>query len=207
MVSDNPETFADLDGHLGGIGEAVVVPDAGDLMGGDPCEHQDCAQQGQNQNQSPGSAQSQTPQPSTAEQTNLSAAVGTLPLIGRAIAGAELGAETGAGGGTAVEPGGGTAVGAAVGAVALATVAALSPNAYTKTKDAIKSASQSLKTALDHLGKLNKDPAKDPRGGWRETVRRSADNMDKAADRIANKNVAAAVRSTANLMRALVPEE
>jgi hypothetical protein len=31
--------------------------------------------------------------------------------------------------------------------------------------------------------------------------------MDKAADKIANKNVAEAVRSTANLMRALIPGE
>jgi RHS repeat-associated protein len=28
MVSDNPETFADLDGHLGGLGEPVVEPSA-----------------------------------------------------------------------------------------------------------------------------------------------------------------------------------
>jgi RHS repeat-associated protein len=204
MVRDNPETFADLDGHLGGIGGAIVLPDAGDLMGGDQCEHQECSQQGQNQNQSPGSAQSQTAQPSTAEQTNLSAAVGALPLMGRAIAGAELGAETGAEGGTAIEPGGGTVVGAAVGAVALATAAALSPNAYTKTKDALDKVKAHIETTLEHLGptKLG-GPDQRPRNTWKDTLRKTAGNMDKQADKIANKNLANAVRFTADVIRTL----
>jgi RHS repeat-associated protein len=33
MVSDNPESFADLDGHLGGIGEPVVLPNLYGLQG------------------------------------------------------------------------------------------------------------------------------------------------------------------------------
>ena len=59
MVHDNPETFADLDGHLGDLGEPVVIPDIwdiADLMTRDACGHQICAQ-------SPGDAENKNPQP------------------------------------------------------------------------------------------------------------------------------------------------
>jgi RHS repeat-associated protein len=200
MVSDNPETFADLDGHI------LMAPnDLIDLVQHGKCDDQPCAQQAAQNN--PANSD-KTAQPPSTQSTDLSAAVGTLPLmIGRALAGAELGGEAGAEGGTVLEPGGGTVIGAAAGAIILGTAAALSPNAYAKTKDAIDKATKFLDTAIEHLGKLNNDPAKDPRKGWKDTVRKSADNMDKAAGKIGNKNVAGLVRSTANLMRALIPED
>jgi hypothetical protein len=114
------------------------------------------------------------------------------------------GAEAGGAAGT-VEPGGGNLVGALAGAAIGGAVAALAPTIYSKSKDAIRDVGTHLKTALDHLGKLNgPDQNPNPRRGWRDTVRKSADNISKQADKIANKHLANAARFTADLLRGLV---
>jgi RHS repeat-associated protein len=194
MVHDNPETFADLDGHDDAMLQAGKVS-----VGSQPENPTEAKQDSQKA--------SPTPQPSTVQTPDPSEAVGSLPIMmGRALAGAELGAEVGAEGGTTIEPGGGTLVGVAVGTVVLGTVAALSPNTFTKTKDALDKVSAKIKTAIDHLNSPDKlgGPDQGPRRGWKNTVRRNADQIDKYADSIANKNLANAARFTAQLLRGLV---
>ena len=130
--------------------------------------------------------------------------IAALPILARAGVGALEGAEGGAAAGT-VEPGGGNVVGAVIGAAAGAAVAALAPTIYSKAKDAAKSIAKHIDTAIDHLGKLNgPDQNPNPRRGWRDTVRKSADNISKQADKIANKNLANAARFAADLLRGLV---
>jgi RHS repeat-associated protein len=200
MVSDNPETFADLDGHLGGLGEPVVEPQT---AGGD-CQNSQgsCKKSSSQPQQNAGTAQSQTPQPQ--QTSNSSAGLLALPLLARAGAGALEGGEAGGAAGT-VEPGGGNLVGAIAGTVLGATVAALAPNIYTKTKDALSDVGTHLSTAIDHLGKLNgPDQNPNPRQGWKDTVRKSADNIDKQANKISNKSLANAAHYTADLLRGLV---
>jgi RHS repeat-associated protein len=202
IVHDNPETFADLDGHnlfeaIRGMADFSGVDfencQGGSCSGQQPPPSQ--AQQNQQQDQQ------QASQPAS----EASAEVMVLPLIGRAIIGAEEGAEGGAAIGS-VEPGGGTAAGAAAGAVIGAATAALAPVVYTKTKEAAKEVARRLDTAITHLTSPNKlgGPDQDPRRGWRDTVRRSAYEIDKLADSIANKNLANAAHFTAQLLRGLV---
>jgi RHS repeat-associated protein len=205
IVHDNPVTFADLDGHddargtncvnspSGSSCQAVAGADAGANPGRkDPAQ---TTQLTQNQQQ----ATQQQEQPSQA-----SAGLVVLPLIGRAIVGAEEGATGGAVAGT-VEPGGGNVAGAVVGAVVGAAAAALAPTIYSKSKDAAKKAASQLERALEHLGptKLG-GPDQRPRQGWKQTVRDAANQIDKHADRIANEGLSNAAHLTADLLRGLV---
>lgn len=161
----------------------------------------------------------QNQQPPQQDQTKPSAVVvgAAVGAVGGAVVGAVVGVASGAAVGTAVEPGGGTVVvgiiggaqgaqaGAETGAVIGAAAGALAPVVYTKTKEATKAVAKLINTALDHLGKLNgPDQNPNPRRGWRDTVRKSADNISKQADKIANKHLANAARFTADLLRGLV---
>jgi hypothetical protein len=118
--------------------------------------------------------------------------------------------------GTAAEPGGGTIVGgwvggaegaqtgAETGAAAGAAVGALAPIVYTKTKDATSKIGAFLNTALDHLGKLNgPDQNPNPRKGWKDTVRKSADNIDKQANRVSDGTLKNAAHYVADVLRGL----
>jgi RHS repeat-associated protein len=161
----------------------------------------------------------------TAQETNQqnsdvvrAAAIGaTGGAVGGAIIGGVIGGVSGATAGTAVEPGGGTVVlgivgagagaqkGAEIGAAAGAAAGALGAVVYTQSKEATKAVANLINTAIDHLGKLNgPDQNPNPHRGWRDTVRKSADNISKQADKIANKHLANAARFTADLLRALV---
>jgi len=119
----------------------------------------------------------------------------------------EEGAEIGGAAGT-VEPGGGNLAGAAIGAVVLGATAALAPTIYSKSKDAAKKVASQLERALEHLGptKLG-GPDQNPRGGWKQTVRDAANQIDKQADRVANKNVANGLRLFADFIRGAIPPE
>jgi RHS repeat-associated protein len=136
------------------------------------------------------------------------------------IIGWEAGAGAGAVAGTLVEPGGGTVVvgiaggatgaveGAKTGAVAGAVIGALAPVAYTKTKDAANTAASQLERAFGHLGKLGgPDRNPNPRRGWKQTVRDAANQLDKQADRVANKTVANGLRLLADFIRGAIPTE
>jgi hypothetical protein len=100
-----------------------------------------------------------------------------LPIIGRAIAGLEGGAEVGAGAGT-IEPGPGNVAGAVVGALVGTVAAVAAPSAFAKSKAALETARKHFETAVGHLtspGKMG-GPAKDPRRGWKTTVKRRRPN-------------------------------
>jgi hypothetical protein len=190
MVSDNPETFADLDGHC-------HPPDGG-------CPQAKREQVGNTPTTSP-----TPPPPPPPPVSQASAGVMVLPILGRALAGGEGGAEGGGAIGT-VEPGGGNLVGAIIGAVAGAATAALAPTLYSKAKDEAGKAWQKFETAKEHLGSPNKlgGPDKDPRRGWKGTVRRAADEMDKHADRMTGHQTAArAIHLAADFVRGLIPED
>jgi hypothetical protein len=82
--------------------------------------------------------------------------------------------------------------------------AAVSPNAYTKTRDAADNIGKFLKTAMVHLGKLNgPDQHPNPRNGWKETVRKSADNIDKQSAKISNNDLRAVGHFVADALRGL----
>ncbi len=215
MVRDNPETFADLDGHLGGVGKAVVVPQCGSTPSTGTASS--CGASTQNT----GTAQNQTPQPlqqnpqqqdqnqpQQPTPSQASAGVGALPLIGRIIVGGEDGAEVGTGLGSA-EPGGGNAVGAVAGAVAGAVTAALAPAVYSKAKDEAAKGWAKFKTAIEHYGKLNSSPDKDPRKGWKNTMRRVADDMDRHADKMGQNHptMGNALRLGADFVRGIIPND
>jgi RHS repeat-associated protein len=106
MVSDNPESFADLDGHEN-YTQSNAAPGACTDSGTTAC-----AAQQQAAAQSAAAAQNQSSQD---QNQQASAAPMAVPLLARILAGAEEGAEAGGAGGS-VEPGGGTAVGALLGA-------------------------------------------------------------------------------------------
>ena len=77
------------------------------------------------------------------------------------------------------------------------------PVVYSTTKKAADQVAQHLDTALEHLGKLG-GPDQDPRNRWKDTVRKSADNIDKKADKIANKHLRNSAHYIADLLRGLV---
>jgi len=127
-----------------------------------------------------------------------------LPLIGRAVLGATEGAEAGGAAGT-VEPGGGNVVGAIGGAIIGGAVAALAPTIYSKSKDAVQKVGSQVERALKHLEKLGgPDRNPNPRRGWKQTVRNAANQLDKQADRVANKNVANGLRLFADFIRGAI---
>ena len=223
MVSDDPESFADLDGHAqqASQGPSVYSGDepscvangtgaSGNIGSGcgsqAPNLTQDQQQAQVTQQQAQASQQNQRPPQGLPEQQS-SATVGVMALGigGRALAGFQLGGEAGAEGGTVVEPGGGTLGGAVIGAAVGTAVAVLAPKAFSATKDALGKVSKKLDTAIDHLTSPNKmgGPDQDPRRGWRNTVRRNADQMDQLANKIGNKNLANATRFAAQLLRGL----
>ena len=210
MVRDNPETFADLDGHEdeGGFG------DSGGSGGGDPATTASPAS---------GTAQPQTSAPAstTRQETSSTNPVAKGAQVGAAV-GAVVGAVVGgiigaAGGGavgTAVEPGGGTAVGvvtvgaggsqggaeigAATGAAAGAAVGAM----YSKADKAVQAISNHLATAAAHLGETKLGgPDKEPRGTWKDTLYKTATNIDKRSDQIANKNLSQTGHFMADVIR------
>jgi len=194
-VRNNPLNHVDMDGHdPAGSG----IPTGPTNCAGENAQTTGCGAQKQNTDQT------------SASRTG--AAIGT---VAGAIFGGIGGALGGATVGTAVEPGGGTIVvgveggtegaqaGAETGAAAGAAVGALAPVVYTKTKDALDKVGSFINTAIDHLGKLN-GPEQDPRGGWKDTVRRSADNIDKQAGRISNGTLRNAAHFTADVLRGLV---
>lgn len=153
----------------------------------------------QAQNQS--NTQTQQNQQQSIQQPVQDASAGVLALgIGaRALLGAQEGGEAGAALGSA-EPGGGNLVGAVIGVAAGAVTAALAPTIYSKSKDAAKAAASQVERALSHLGKLG-GPDKEPRRGWRQTVRDAANQIDKHADRIANKTVSNGLHLLADFIR------
>ena len=75
---------------------------------------------------------------------------------------------------------------------------------YTESKDALNKVGKHIETALEHLGKLANSPDQNPRNKWKETVRKSADNIDKQSNRIANKTLSSAGHYVADLLRGLV---
>jgi phage tail tape-measure protein len=155
------------------------------------------------QNPTDAQAQQQKKQPSQA-----SAGVLALGIGARALVGAEEGGEAGAAAGT-VEPGGGNVVGAVVGAVAGAATAALAPTIYSKAKDEAAKGWTKFKTALAHHEKLSSSPNQDPRGGWKQTMRRVANEMDRHADNMGqgHQTAAKALRFGADLVRGLIPDD
>jgi RHS repeat-associated protein len=205
IVRDNPESFADLDGHA-----AVLGPE---VCGADGC--------GTNQNASANipaknAAQNQN-QNQSSSQSNAVVIGAAAGAVGGAVVGAVVGAVSGAAVGTAVEPGGGTIVvgivgagqgaqaGAETGAAIGAAAGALAPVVYAKTKDAVQKVGSQIERALDHVGKLNgPDQNPNPRGGWKQTIRDAANQIDKQAGRISNQNLSNAARFTAQLLRGLV---
>ena len=223
MVADDPESFADLDGHetnsqggadaqsamnnqvncnTGTGSPATCNTNASTTQALDQQQAEQAKQQAQNQSQS----QTQQNQQQSIQQPVQGASAGVLALgIGaRALLGAQEGAQAGAAAGTA-EPGGGNVAGAVIGAVAGAAVAALAPTIYSKSKDEAQKAWTKLKTAVDHLGptKLG-GPARNPRGGWKQTLRRIANDMDKHADRMTgHQGTANAIRLAADFVRGL----
>jgi RHS repeat-associated protein len=128
------------------------------------------------------------------------------------VAGAIVGGIAGGAGGTLVEPGGGTLVGIGLGgtegakdgAVAGAVVGATAGVVYTESKDALNKVGKHIETALEHLGKLANSPDQNPRNKWKETVRKSADNIDKQSNRIANQHLSNAGHWVADMLRGLV---
>ena len=88
-----------------------------------------------------------------------------------------------------------------------AVVPAVAPQAFSKAKDALDTAATHLETALAHLKKLNTDPGKDLRNNWKATMRKSANNIDRLANKVSNQNVARVMRSTAVIIRVLIPED
>ena len=210
MVADDPESFADLDGHLdpqyncnnngaictGGMFEKDENQQA--IVGQTPTQ-QSAQNQNQTQTQQNQQTQQQPQQPSAA-----SVGVLALPILARAGVGALEGGEAGGAAGT-VEPGGGNVVGALAGAAIGGAVAALAPTIYSQSKEALKKVGSQLERALDHVGKLNgPDQNPNPRGGWKQTIRDAANQIDKQAGRISNQNLSNAARFTAQLLRGLV---
>jgi hypothetical protein len=145
------------------------------------------------------------------------AAVGAVVggVVGAVVGGA-AGGTAGTAGGTLALPGGGTVGGAILGgtaggeagtvqgAAAGAVVGATAGLIYSRSKDALNKVAQHLDTALEHLDKLGNSPDWQPRNKWKETVRKSADNIDKQANRIANKQLSNAAHLVADLLRGLV---
>jgi hypothetical protein len=127
------------------------------------------------------------------------------------VVGSVVGGTAGGAVGTLAEPGGGTVGGVIIGgtegakdgAAAGAVAGAAAGVIYTQSKDALSKVAQHLDTALEHLGKLANSPDQDPRNGWKQTVRKSADNIDKQSDRIANKTLSNAGHYVADLLRGL----
>lgn len=135
-----------------------------------------------------------------------SVGVMALPALGRALAGAEGGGELGGAAGT-VEPGAGNVVGAVAGAVTGAVVAVVAPQVYSKAKDEAGKAWTKFQTGVEHLGKLA-GPDKDPRKGWKQTVHRVANEMDRHADRMqGHQGAANAIRFGADILRAMIPND
>lgn len=207
MVADDPESFADLGGHDG-------VPF--DYERFDPHRPSDNGKQTQGMldpsqlvltAQTP-SAQNTASTVSTQEVVQNTT---TGAVIG-GVAGAIVGGIAGGAGGTLVEPGGGTLVGIGLGgtegakdgAVAGAVVGATAGVVYTESKDALNKVGKHIETALEHLGKLANSPDQNPRNKWKDTVRKSADNIDKQSNRIANKTLGNAGHYVADLLRGLV---
>ena len=194
MVSDNPETFADLDGHCG-----VITPGAPEAT--TPCDNppqNTPATTGEGQQPQPQKNGTNTPNSTTqqAQQHNqpgastVGAAVGAV--VGGVVGGV-VGAVSGAAGGTLVEPGGGTVVvgivggtegaqtGASIGVLAgAATGAFLAEN----TKH-VKSVLAGLAAHLEeHLGRIGSQPSdhRDQRG-WRAEARAALDRMQRVSRR------------------------
>jgi hypothetical protein len=60
-----------------------------------------------------------------------------------------------------------------------------------------------IDTALEHLANLKNSPDQDPRNKWKGTVRKSADSIDKQADKIANKTLSNTAHWVADMLRGL----
>jgi RHS repeat-associated protein len=209
-VQNNPVTGIDPEGHLADLSGVTAnfgcSPDddesLGNLTGNNGDDRKKDKEESDKdyvQNQSRDQSQPTQPPVSAA-----SVGIIALPALGRALAGAEGGAELGSAAGT-VEPGGGNAVGAVAGALAGAVVAVVAPQVYSKSKDEAGKAWNKFKTGVEHLGKLA-GPDKDPKNGWKDTVRRVANDMDRHADRMqGHKGTANAIRFAADILRAMIP--
>jgi RHS repeat-associated protein len=215
MVSDNPETFADLDGHQGGIQAGNPSIDNGPTDAGLPnCGTTgdsaiDCGTgidlslfadlfasapprptppQPTTPSQNPTDAQAQQ-QNSTQNQQNQQ----PQPDIKKPAMGA------------AAVLAGSAAGGSELGPADVVVVAAAGIYLAVKNKDAIKKAGSQLERALDHLGKLNgPDQNPNPRRGWRQSVRDAANQIDKQGDRVSNTNLRNAAHFVADALRGLV---
>jgi phage tail tape-measure protein len=91
----------------------------------------------------------------------------------------------------------GAEVGAAVGAVAGAAAGAVYSQA-TKAADAI---GKHIDTAIEHIGKLKGSPDQGPKRGWKQTLEKTAGNIDRRAGQIANKQLSNAAHFTADVIR------
>ncbi len=205
MVADDPESFADLDGH---DPQGNAATSAGDTCGGHQCT---------GKNADPGSADdkansaTQEQQAATAKAAAVGAMTGalTFAVVG-ALVGASAGVvvaapsgETGAVITVPVLSAGGAQAGAEIGAAAGAVMGAAVGLVYSKATKATEAIQKHFITAKEHLEKLKGDPGKDPKRNWKDTMRKSAENMDKRADQLANKHLGNAVHFTADVIRTI----
>jgi hypothetical protein len=220
MVADDPESFADLDrpcvGGNGGPCEPVSpdVIDQKDKLNANQANTA-ALQRDQNQKAQGGGTLNAAAVGAAAGAVTGAVVGAVVGAAAGAAAGVVTAAPTGEAGAVVTVPvlsGAGAAAGAQagaeIGAAAGAAVGALAPVVYTKTKDAAAKATEHVKTALAHLsGDKLGGPAKDPRGGWRNTVQRSADAIEKQANRISNKTVANGLRLLSDFIRGAIPPE
>ena len=202
-VGNDPIARADLDGHS--VGDSKIIAECQPDCNG---KQVDSSSGNTEKARIETKAQNTTSTVSTQEvvqNTTTGAVVG-------GVAGAIVGGIAGGTGGTLVEPGGGTLVGIGLGgtegakdgAVAGAVVGATAGVVYTESKDALNKVGKHIEAALEHLGKLANSPDQNPRNKWKETVRKSADNIDKQSNRIANKTLSNTGHYVADLLRGLV---
>jgi RHS repeat-associated protein len=199
-VGGDPTNHADADGH---IFLCVTCANSADSSSED---------QNQGSGQPGDKAQNRRATVSQQEITQNAATGAVVGGVVGGVVGSIVGGTAGGAVGTLAEPGGGTlggivlggTEGAKDGAVAGAVAGAAAGVLYTQSKDALQKVGQHLDTALEHIGKLNNSPDQNPRNKWKETVRKSADNIDKQSARIANKTLSNAGHYVADLLRGLV---
>ncbi len=223
MVADDPESFADLDGHeycsnfagnsASGIPCGADPPISSEMSEGEARFESYVTQAIQAAQEKKDTKKDdnkdQTPQDPKQPQKTSEASLGVLalPFLARAGVGALEGAEGGAAAGTA-EPGGGNVVGALIGATAGAVTAALAPTVYSKSKDEAKKAWTKFHTAVAHYEKLMSSPHQDPRSSWKQTIRRIANDMERhAGNMTGHQGTASAIRFAAQILRTLVAND
>jgi hypothetical protein len=119
--------------------------------------------------------------------------------------------EASAGAGCAVQPEACPAILIGIGAYGIYEVGertGVNSVMYSKAKDAANKVGSQVDRALTHIEKLGgPDPNPDPRGGWKQSVRDAANQIDKQADRIPNKTVSNGLRLLADFLRGAIPPD